>query len=235
MTSSSGPLLGLLETSVLPFRETVQYAAMSDLALSYQVLEADVVQAESYASEAEREGKLEFGLTVDELASIRFYTQKENSFYLVMNRSLRRGDAAGFLPYLKLLLSGMTRLPSGPRRVFRSIDKNDDQVLTWWALTSTSISLQSVVQDPFLKDGNGTIFSIETDSGVNIGRFSYVQSEEEILLFPGTTFKVKGEVRIQNMPMKQLVEVANPGFDIFPRPRDVRPCPFFFPLFDLLG
>lgn len=217
------PLSDLPNISLLPLIETVQLAAMTDSTLNYSQLEAGVTESLDYASNADRE----FGLTVDELAAIRFYTLEQNTFYRAMNSTLRQGNADAFLPYLKLLLSGMCKLPPCPKRVFRSIDRENEGDLTWWALTSTSISLQSVVQDPFLRAGNGTIFSIESDSGVDIGQFSRF-AEEEILLFPGTTFEIKGEVRIQGMPMVQLVEVANPGFDIFPRPRDVRTSPYSF-------
>jgi len=192
--------------------------------LHFLQVEAKLALAEKYGEIGEKV----HGLTNEELAAIRFYTQ-ETIFYGLLNRSLRSGRAEAYLPYLKLLLRGLIKLPPCQRRVFRSVglnlgDKLDGQVgheVTWWALTSTSVSLQSVVNDPFLKNGNGTIFSIETDTGVDIAPFSEFRGEEELLLFPGTTLKVKGKVKIQGMPMIQLVEVSNPGFDIFPRPRDV--------------
>ena len=60
----------------------------------------------------------EFGLTSDEFAAIHLYTmewnERENSLYMVLNKTLRLADRQKLRPwfrYLKLFLTGFFKLP----------------------------------------------------------------------------------------------------------------------------
>ena len=62
--------------------------------------------------------ELKYGLTVDEFAAIHLYTmewdERENSLYMVLNKTLRLADRGKLRPwfkYLKLFLTGFFKLP----------------------------------------------------------------------------------------------------------------------------
>ncbi len=62
--------------------------------------------------------ELEYGLTSDEFAAIHLYTMewdvRENSLYMVLNKTLRLADRGKLRPwfkYLKLFLTGFFKLP----------------------------------------------------------------------------------------------------------------------------
>ena len=62
--------------------------------------------------------QLQYGLTVNEFAAIHLYTMewddRENSLYMVLNKTLRLADRGKLRPwfkYLKLFLTGFFKLP----------------------------------------------------------------------------------------------------------------------------
>ena len=120
------------------------------------------------------------------------YTQ-HCCLYPMLNNTLRDhgdpGELSAFLPYLKLLLTALNKLPLVRAKVYRGV-KGDlhkeysqlqDEVFRWWAFSSTSI--RQTKADCFMGDGDQTLFAIDA-IGVDIGAFSAYPDEGEVLLLP---------------------------------------------------
>jgi hypothetical protein len=148
------------------------------------------------------------GLTQDESASIRLYTMSFSggpSLYKVLNQTLRSEDRQNVKPwfkYLKLFLTGLRKLPSHPRTVWRGIRDVDMSVqypkgkkCAWWGISSCTSDLNLLQSAQFLgQTGNRTLFSIECQNGKSISLHSQYKSEEEIILMPGFYFEVIGQI-----------------------------------------
>ena len=147
------------------------------------------------------------GLTQNESAAIMLYTMTweplDQCLYYALNATLRsvaRQKLQPWFPYLKLLLTALSRLPStGYRTIYRGVklDFSDGysmrDTVVWWGFTSCTASINVLQSEIFLgKTGNRTMFAIETDSGINIRNHSYFKTEEEVLLLPARQFKVHG-------------------------------------------
>jgi len=149
-------------------------------------------------------------LTVDESAAIQLYTMEskteQESLFYVLNSTLRLADRSKLkpiLPYLRLLIGALEKLPSFSGLVYRGVNGNissnfiKDKKLTWWGFSSCTRSLEVLNSEEFLgKSGQRTLFYIECISGKSIQNYSYSSSvDEEILLLPGTEFLVTGKKR----------------------------------------
>jgi hypothetical protein len=147
------------------------------------------------------------GLTQNESAAIMLYTMTweplDQCLYQALNTTLRsvdRQQMKPWFPYLKLLLTALARLPStGNRTLYRGI-KHDfsnqysvHDTIVWWSFTSCTASINVLKSELFLgKTGSRTMFTIETDSGIDIRKHSYFQAEDEVLLLPARQFNVHG-------------------------------------------
>jgi hypothetical protein len=143
-------------------------------------------------------------LTVDQSASIMLYTMEwepqEQCLYIVLNATLRAEDRQRLKPwfsYLKLIFSGLSKLPNTPCTVYRGVNKNlssdyiKGKTFIWWGFSSCASSIEVLENDQFLgKKGTRTLFTIECNSGKDISRHSYYRSEVEILLPPARNFQV---------------------------------------------
>ena len=145
------------------------------------------------------------GQTLDEAAAIMLYTQ-QTCLYSRLNKALRdhlhEEKLEPFLPYLKLLLSGLNKLPLVRVRAYRGVtlDLHEqynllrDRVFTWWAFSSTTTNLDLLNSTTFNDVGGPrTMFTIDA-IGVNISAFSAFPDEEEVLLLPGTQLVVQSGV-----------------------------------------
>ena len=130
------------------------------------------------------------------------YTQN-TCLYSILNHELRdhtdvEGEKA-FLPYLKLLLTGLNKLPLVRAKVYRGIKTDvhdvysqlENKVFTWWAFSSTT-TRQSLAK-AFLHGSESTLFTIDA-IGVDIAAFSSYPNEQEVLLLPGTLLTVESGV-----------------------------------------
>ena len=141
----------------------------------------------------------------DEAAAIMLYTQ-QCCLYPMLNGVLREHrqpeHLTAFLPYLKLLLTGLNKLPLTRVKVFRGVNVDlheqynqlQGKVFRWWAFSSTSV--EETAADVFTDDGESTMFIIDA-IGVDISSFSRFPNEQEVLLLPGTGFTVEQSVRIE--------------------------------------
>ena len=149
------------------------------------------------------------GLTIDESAAIRLYTIEweppHRSLYSMLNYTLKKVDREELQPYfkyLKLFLTGLAKLPCvPPLTVWRGVTKNLSEdfppgtIVTWWAFSSTTTALTVLENNMYLGNtGERTLFSVETINGRTIREHSYFDTEDEILLLPGTHMIVQSQL-----------------------------------------
>ncbi|CAF1249404.1 unnamed protein product [Rotaria magnacalcarata] len=164
-------------------------------------------------------------LTPNESAAIILYTiewdPSHPSLYLVLNRSLRLEDRRKLVPwfsFLKLLLTGLYKLPSIRCTVWRGVrgDLRSQYKLgakmTWWAFSSCTASISVLESEQYLgTSGTRTLFAIECLNGKDIKRHSYFAQEEEILLLPCTHFQVISHLSSNdNLHIIHLREITPP-------------------------
>ncbi|CAF1106788.1 unnamed protein product [Rotaria sordida] len=148
-------------------------------------------------------------LTQQESASIHLYTMEfvgGPSLYFLLNKSLRaenRKDLIQWFSYLKLFLTALYKLPSQSRRVWRGIRGVDlsskytiGTKFAWWGVSSCTADMKLLESDTFLgKVGLRTLFSIECTDGKSVSAHSYLKNtENEIILMPGSYFEVMGQL-----------------------------------------
>ena len=141
------------------------------------------------------------GLTIDESAAIRLYTMEwetpDQSLYTMLNYILKtpdRKDLRPYFKYLKLLLTALVKLPCAPPlTIWRGVTKDlsaqfpSGTSVTWWAFSSCTTALPVLENGMYLGNtGNRTLFSVEAINGRTIRAHSHFDTEDEILLLPGT-------------------------------------------------
>ncbi|CAF4209711.1 unnamed protein product [Adineta steineri] len=165
------------------------------------------------------------GLTQDESASIMLYSMEwkphEECLYFALNATLRTEDRRKlerWFSYLKLILTALEKLPSIRCHVFRGVNLDlsnqytEGKTFVWWGFSSCTTSIEVLENEQFLdKTGQRTLFTIECDSGKDISRHSYYQSEKEVLLLAARQFVVVGCLRpAPGLHMIQLKEIKPP-------------------------
>ncbi|CAF1540222.1 unnamed protein product [Adineta ricciae] len=182
------------------------------------------------------------GLTTNESAAIRLYTiqwsSPHQSLHVMLNSALESGDRKNvqpFFKYLKLLLTALVKLPCvPPQTVWREVNKNmsaqfsQNATVTWWSFSSCASSTADLeTKGSFSKTGERTIVSIEIINGRRIRGHSYSDSQDEIILLPGTHMVVDSrsqpslDLHIihlkQIMPNEMNLEPPFKGANIFPK------------------
>ncbi|CAF0981283.1 unnamed protein product [Adineta steineri] len=183
------------------------------------------VQNYAYVAKERCESVPPDDLTQDESASIMLYSMEwephEKCLYFALNAALRTEDRRKLKPwfsYLKLILTALEKLPSRRCHVFRGVnlDLSNQYIkgkkFVWWGFSSCTTSIEVLENEQFLdKTGERTMFTIECDSGKDISRHSYFQSEEEVLLLAARQFIVVGCLRpAPGLHMIQLKETKPP-------------------------
>ncbi|CAF4042965.1 unnamed protein product [Adineta steineri] len=155
----------------------------------------------------------EHGLTRDESAAVYLYTMEwaENSFYQVINRALRAEDRSSLKPwfaYLKLFNVAIQKLPTVEKNLWRCVPKDiaknfkKGEEFTWWAISSCTTSLD-IIQNFLGKES--TLFLIEAKNGKNISSCTKFPTENEVILCPGTRFRVISDPL--NQPPMHLIHL----------------------------
>ena len=148
------------------------------------------------------------GLTPDESASIILYSmewpENEESLYYILNSTLRAEKRSLLKPwflYLKLILTGLDKLPSIEGRTFyRGVKQNlsdlyhPGKTIVWWGFSSCTSKIDILDNEEFLgKTGTRTLFTIECKSAKDIRRHSIFSNENEVLLMLATQLEVIGQ------------------------------------------
>ena len=158
------------------------------------------------------------GLTKDEAAAIHLFTMTGNKsdrpVFIHLNRALRSGspkELKPWLSYLKMLVSGLSKLPPTESTVYRGAPKNISdkyQNECIWGGFSLCTNRQNELTKFLDKSPEHTIFKIDCKNGINLHKFSHNQEENEIILMPGTCLRVKEKsISGKGAHLVHLVEV----------------------------
>jgi len=160
------------------------------------------------------------------------WEESHESLYLMINIALQNADRQTLLPYfkyLKLLLTGLIKLPCVPvQTVWRGVSKDLTKIfppqtrVTWWTLSSCITSLVLLENNMYLSNKDErTLFSVDIINGRNIRAHSHFDTEDEILILPGTCMEVVSQfssvpgINIihlrQIIPMDRLLELPFKG------------------------
>jgi len=198
----------------------------SSLAFAYegQLDEAQYQDTLGYADDMYDNMDDKQGLEREEFYSMHYYTAewfpKQSSVYSCLNRDLSDRDrtkAQKWRFFLHHFFGGMRKVPlwKGSQDLYRGVSvdlsKNprykEGKTITWSACTSATTK-QDVVKG-FLPAGEER--TIVTMNGVFSGRsvkaFSATGGEEEVLLPPGTRFRVIAIWHINEVTMLQLQQI----------------------------
>eukprot|EP00455_Lapot_gusevi_P040420 TRINITY_DN4572_c0_g1_i3.p1 TRINITY_DN4572_c0_g1~~TRINITY_DN4572_c0_g1_i3.p1 ORF type:complete len:403 (+),score=61.59 TRINITY_DN4572_c0_g1_i3:117-1211(+) len=214
-SSHLNPICGLADQPLLSLAECIKRSGLPGLAINVRC-------ATLFAKNLllnKKHKQQECALTADEIAAIHLYTQ-ESSFYTRLNAMLRdsnRSVLRPLFPYLKLLMTGIRKLPFFEGLLFRGVRKNlVGQYLVgadvvWWSLGSTSASLSVLTSNLFCgASGDRTVFQIQAKYAVDISEFSAVPGEFERILLPGTTLEVQSTALLGDLQMVHLQETDIP-------------------------
>lgn len=147
-------------------------------------------------------------MTRDEFAAILIFTMEwvpeETCLYRVVNEILRSEDQSKlkpWLPYVKLLLAALNKLPSYEGTVWRQItgelssEYQQGQTGVWWSITSTTSDTNMFNADHSdEKKSSRTVFLIECKHGKSIEKYSMFRKEKEVILMPGFHFQILGKL-----------------------------------------
>ncbi|CAF1360606.1 unnamed protein product [Adineta steineri] len=162
-------------------------------------------------------------LTLNESAAIYMYTLEfdsgEHSLYRVLNQTLcgeSRSALEPWLPYLKLFLTALNKLPSYQGFVYRAVKENKSNTYRpgktrmWWSFMSATTNV-SMVEELIGQQGSRTVFSIECKNGKCIAAHSSFPMEDEIILLPGFYFEVRSHIELPDeLRLIQIREIASP-------------------------
>ncbi|CAF0895805.1 unnamed protein product [Adineta steineri] len=205
------------------------------------------IQDYAYVAKQRCESVPPDGLTQDESASIMLYSMEwkphDECLYFTLNAILRTEDRRKlerWFSYLKLILTALEKLPSIRRHVFRGVNLDlsnqytEGKTFVWWGFSSCTTSIGVLENEQFLdKTGQRTLFSIECDSGKDISRHSYYQSEKEVLLLAARQFIVVGclhpalglhmiQLKETKPPITLLQPVTNQSVQIKPTSKQIQ-------------
>ena len=166
------------------------------------------------------------GLTQDESASIYLYTMEfipGPSLHTIMNQTLRmenRQQLRLWLPFLKLFLTALYKLPSQCETVWRGVREIDISTkyrtgmkFPWWGVSSCTSNLEILQSKNLLNtQGQRTILAIQCLNGKSISNHSQFRMiEKEMLLIPGSYFEVIGQINpAPQLHIIQLKEIPSP-------------------------
>jgi hypothetical protein len=128
------------------------------------------------------------GPALHETAALNLYTQQ--LVYARLNLLLRdekREKLKPFFPFLKLVLTGLEKLPRQARSIFRGIKADlraqfkAGQMVTWWGFSSCTTDGAVLQSDAFCgSQGHRTLFIIKAVSARDISMYSSYDSEKEV-------------------------------------------------------
>ncbi|CAF1279518.1 unnamed protein product [Adineta ricciae] len=173
------------------------------------------------------------GLTQNESAALQLYTMEgdnsNESLYLVLNQTLRaesRRRLKIWFPFLKLLLTGLWKLPNQKMCVYRGVNAdlseklNIGDTVVWWGFSSCTKSLDVLQSEQFLtKSGTRTLFNVECYNGKFIRNHSFYEAEDEVLLLPATQLVVASKLSpAPGLHIIHVKELKNPPVQLLKPP-----------------
>lgn len=223
LESNTNPIRGIKDAAQLSLNECVQFACDHDASMAQCSFEANLFCAHFFADDLQGEDDL----TPDEIACIHLYTQ-QSPWYRILNSRLRERNREllkPFLPYIRLLLTALYKLPQNPGMLYRGVKKNIQASLTpgkrllWWSFSSSAVRVDVLESPEFLgKNGDRTLMTINAKTGVDIRKYSAFPHEHEVLLLAGTCLKVESVLNAgHGLHVVQLTELEVPDLLDFNR------------------
>lgn len=175
--------------------ESVPLMSLEDAVRNIAPFIPDVM---SYAATAKDECTKNAKLNINESAAVYLYTM-ETDFYSTLNKKLRNENHSDLVPwfsYLKLFITALLKLPPCMTTVWRGIRNVDASNFeegrqhNWWGIYSCTHHV-ALAQGFTCEDG--ILFCIESIYGRNIKEYSRIKTEDEVILLPGTSLRVKGK------------------------------------------
>ncbi len=218
----TNPITGISAAPLLPLRDAVRATGIK--------VPTSCIELASEHHE-NMEAPCAHGLTPDEIGAVHLYTQ-QCPLFVELNALLRsrdRGKLKPCLPFMRLLVGAMHKLPKHAGRVFRGMMRHladtvgDDKrgwpldqafpvgkKLVWWAASSTSLSMKTL--EAFAgKVGRRTVFSISAKHAVDVMAYSaFGTLEQEWMLAPGAKLRVTGVADLGEVAMVELEEMGMP-------------------------
>ncbi|CAD8201346.1 unnamed protein product [Paramecium pentaurelia] len=126
------------------------------------------------------------------IIAIRLYTS--NLIYQKLNNDLRTSDYQSWKKYLKCLMEGFRHLKYYKGVAYRGIKNYQNtkiyqkgKTVQWNEVSSVSLN-QKVAQN--FSNNKGMIFNVELISAKDISNISLYQGEEEVIMYPFSTFVI---------------------------------------------
>ncbi len=202
-TPNENPIPDLEDVPLLTVRDAIEFAQQRDEELGKKNMQIFVQCAEMFADRrVKNTSTVGEVLNIDEIASIHLYTQ-ESPFYAIFNARMRdknRHRVKPFLPFLKIILTALYKLPvvSGVT-LYRGIKGDMRNTFTthpaqmWWGINSTTRKVEVLDNAHFLgTDGKRTMLHIHAVNAYDISAYSAVgETEHEVILPPGTVVQVE--------------------------------------------
>ncbi|MDT0469257.1 ADP-ribosyltransferase domain-containing protein [Streptomyces gibsoniae] len=183
-------ITGVFDTPLMDFRD-----AVAPVAAVLPGLDRHVDRSHEFGKR--RSDEASSALSVDAIAALYLYTC-ESAFYREINATLRSPDRTRllpYLPYLRLLFSAVSQLPSRTQPLWRGVALDLraqyplGRTVTWWGVSSCTSEL-GVAKSFLGSRGKRTLFEVVPARAVSIRDFSAFTGEEEFILPPGTQLKV---------------------------------------------
>ena len=196
----------------LPPIEGFENVPLVSIEESVKPLEGLVRRVTEYAGRAKRKAidyPTNDNVTLEESSAIRLYTMEwagkdGGSVYTVMNACLRDKERDKMQPwylYLKLLLTALFKLPPVSCQAYRGVkskiyqDYLEKKGIVWWAFSSCTKSIDVLKKETFFgQSGDRTLFLLRCSDARDIKAYSAFTTEDEVLVLPGTYFKINGHL-----------------------------------------
>ncbi|MEV4744055.1 ADP-ribosyltransferase domain-containing protein [Streptomyces sp. NPDC049555] len=205
------PITGVFDTPLMDFRD-----AVSPVARLLSGLDRHVTLSHEFGKR--RADAAAGSLSADAIAALYLYTC-QSAFYREINAILRSPDRTRvlpYLPYLRLLFSAVSGLPTRTEPLWRSVPLDlraqypVGGTVTWWGVSSCT-SKHSVARAFLGGRGKRTLFEVTPARAVGIRSFSAFTDEEEFILLPGTQLKVMDvETERNGLCTVKLAELQEP-------------------------
>lgn len=186
-------ITGILASPRLPFEQ-----AVAPLVARHANVAHPVTQALAFARKTRAAPPPSLAdLDEHEIAALYLYTT-ESALYRALNAALRepaRASVAAYAPYLRLFLSGLSKLAAQPAKLYRGValdlraQYREGRTIVWWGVSSCTSNPR--IAHGFLgARGPRMLFEIAPRSAVAIKACSAFQVEDEYVLPPGTQLRV---------------------------------------------
>ena len=169
-------------------------------------------------------------LTKDEVAAVNMMSMN-SLFYKTLTSALRdrnRGKLKAFMPLLKLMLTGLYKLPLVKKTIYRAVRGRDasktiraGKTFIWWGFNYGLTKESDLKHFDFLgASGDCTVLKISAVSCVDIKSFAiHQEASDYLVLLPASTLAVDSVMEHPNgMRLIEMHEEICPDFIDYPHP-----------------